>query len=211
MFCTAGSCALVCGAGYSPGAPWPWSSACCPPTKPACPTWGNGAAMLGMLPCLARGAWEGRRAGGTGELGKGGEPEAGAPGPGSVAGSPEFLQASLEQEPLGAAVPGSPARGYSLPRPTAGIPCAELRASQRSAVTRLHCSCSQGFLPVPGTASQSLVGELIFLGPGTRCPLPISTCSSRPVPARAGSLVLTAVVPRGEQGATSVAQSSAEA
>lgn len=46
--------------------------------------------------------------------------------------------------------------------------------------------CSQGFLPALETAFQCLVGELISSGPCTRRFLPISTFSSRSVPAGAG-------------------------
>lgn len=148
---------------------------CCLPANPASLTWGNWAPVLGTLPCLIWGAQEGRR---TGDR---------APGLGSVAGSPAFLQAFPKQEPLDAAVPTSPARRYTSPRPTAGIPCAELPASCCSAVTtRLCCLCSQGFLPALETAFQCLGGELIFSGPCTRCSLPISTFSSCSVPAGAG-------------------------
>lgn len=139
---------------------------CLPPiSKPSLPDWGNWASMLATLHCLTWGAQEGS---------------------GCMAGSPGFLQAFHKQEHLDAAVPNSPAYRYPQPMPTTGIPCAELPAPCHSAVTRLCCLYSQGFLPTLETAFQCLVGELISSGPCTRCFLPISTFNSHSVPAGAG-------------------------
>lgn len=156
---------------------------CCPPANPASVTWGN----RGWGAPLPR-------------LGSSGRMESWRQDPpslGSMAGSPVSLQASRKQEPLSAVVAHSPA---CLAKANSSFPGAELPASGRSAVTRLRCLCSQGFLPTPGTASQWPVGELIFSGPCTRCSLPISTFSSCSVPAGAGpcgpgTLVPTAAVP----------------
>lgn len=190
MFCQAGLCTFVHGAGCSLGFPvmqlcllptLPGAlRCCCPPANPASSTWGNWAPTLGML--------------------RKGELEAELPGLGSVAGSPGFLQAFCKQEPLAAAVPSSTGCRNLEARPTAATPCAGLPASCHSAATRLCCLCPQSFLPALETAFQCLMDELIFSGSCTRHSLPISTCTSCSVPAgagphRLGTLVLVAAMP----------------